>query len=274
MQDVFSGVLDELRYEPTGKRVRARLGGATVVDSTRAVLLWEPRRVVATWAVPADDVRAELAPAAPAAPVGEDVGLQLPAVHDRPVLTPDIPFAAHTAPGEPLDLVVGGQRRPGAAFRLADPDLPGYLALDFAAFDGWSEEDEPNVAHPRETFHRVDVLASSRHVRLERDGELIAESTRPTLLFETLLPVRFYLPAEDVRVPLEPSATRTWCAYKGRASYLSPVLGGTPVPDLAWTYPEPLREAAPVRDLVCFFDERVDVVLDGQRRPRPVTPWS
>jgi uncharacterized protein (DUF427 family) len=86
--------------------------------------------------------------------------------------------------------------------------------------------------------------------------------------------VRFYLPAEDVRVPLEPSSTRSWCAYKGQASYLSPVLGGAPVPDLAWTYPEPLREAAPVRDLVCFFDERVDVVLDGERRPRPVTPWS
>jgi uncharacterized protein (DUF427 family) len=94
------------------------------------------------------------------------------------------------------------------------------------------------------------------------------------LLFETLLPVRYYLPADDVRVPLEPSATHTWCAYKGRASYLSPVVGGTALTDLAWTYPEPLREAAPVRDLVCFFDERVDVMLDGERRPRPVTPWS
>jgi uncharacterized protein (DUF427 family) len=274
MQDVVSGVLGELRYEPTAKRIRARLGGEVVVDSTRAVLLWEPRRVVATWAVPVEDVRGELTPGAPAAPVGDDVGLPLPDVHERPVLTPDNPFAVHTAPGEPLDLVAAGQPRPGAAFRLADPQLAGYVALDFAAFDSWLEEDEPNVSHPRETFHRIDVLASSRHLRLERDGELLAESSRPTLLFETLLPVRFYLPADDVRVPLEPSSTRSWCAYKGHASYLSPVLGGGPVPDLAWTYPEPLREAAPVRDLVCFFDERVDVVLDGERRARPVTPWS
>jgi uncharacterized protein (DUF427 family) len=274
MQDVMAGVLGELRYEPTVKRIRARLGDATVVDSTRAVLLWEPRRVVATWAVPAEDVHGELTPGAPAAPAADDAGHPLPDLDARPVLTPVVPFAVHTAPGEPLDLAAAGQRRPGAAFRLADPQLPGYVALDFDAFDGWLEEDEPNVGHPRETFHRIDVLASSRHLRLERDGELLAESSRPTLLFETLLPVRFYLPADDVRVPLEPSSTRTWCAYKGHASYLSPVLGGTPVPDLAWTYPEPLREAAPVRDLVCFFDERVDVVLDGERRPRPVTPWS
>jgi uncharacterized protein (DUF427 family) len=274
MQDLMSGVLGELRYEPTAKRIRAVLGGETVVDTTRAVFLWEPRRVVATWAVPIEDVRGQLTLGAPMTAAGEDVGLPLPDVHDRPVLTPAIPFAVHTAPGDPLDLVAAGEKRVGAAFRLEDPQLTDYVALDFAAFDGWLEEDEPNVSHPREPFHRVDALASSRHVRLERDGELIAESARPVLLFETLLPTRYYLPAEDVRVPLEPSDTRSWCAYKGAASYFSPVLGGRPIPDLAWTYRAPLREAAPVRDLVCFFDERVDVVLDGERRPRPVTPWS
>lgn len=274
MQDVLSGVLGELRHEPTAKRIRAVLGGETVVDTTRAVLLWEPRRVVATWAVPADDVRAELTPGAVGPPAGDDTGVPLPAVHHGPVLTPEIPFAVHTTPGRPLDLAAAGEERPGAAFGLDDPDLAGYVALDFAAFDGWLEEDEPTVSHPRDPFHRVDVLTASRHVRLERDGELVAESDRPVLLFETMLPTRFYLPAEDVRVPLEPSPTRTWCAYKGRASYLSPVVGGTALTDLAWTYPEPLPEAAPVRDLVCFFDERVDVVLDGERRARPVTPWS
>src|SRR4051794_5139216 len=149
MQDVISGVLGELRYEPTTKRIRARLGGETVVDSTRAVLLWEPRRVVATWAVPAADVRAELAAGAPAPPAADDVGHPLPDVHARPVLTPAVPFAVHTAPGEPLDVIAGGQRRAGAAFRLADSELAGYVALDFDAFDGWLEEDEPNVGHPR-----------------------------------------------------------------------------------------------------------------------------
>jgi uncharacterized protein (DUF427 family) len=91
------------------------------------------------------------------------------------------------------------------------------------------------------------------------------------VLFETLLPVRFYLPREDVAVPLEPSDTVTYCAYKGRASYYS--LSDGPR-DVAWTYHEPLRDAEPVRDRICFFDERVDVIVDGKQRDRPTTPWS
>lgn len=91
------------------------------------------------------------------------------------------------------------------------------------------------------------------------------------LLFETLLPVRFYLPHEDVSPRLEPSDTVTFCAYKGRASYFS-LPGGRD--DIAWTYSEPLREAKPVRDCVCFFDEHVDVTVDGVPRSHPTTPWS
>ncbi|HKV20225.1 MAG TPA: DUF427 domain-containing protein, partial [Mycobacterium sp.] len=125
--------------------------------------------------------------------------------------------------------------------------------------------------HPHDPFGRIDVLRSSRHVRVEHDGTLLAESSRPSLLFETLLPVRFYLPRDDVVADLEPSDAVSYCAYKGRASYLS-VRGGPH--DIAWTYPEPLHDAGPVRDLVCFFDEKVDVIVDGRRRQRPVTPWS
>jgi uncharacterized protein (DUF427 family) len=173
-----------------------------------------------------------------------------------------------------MDVRALGQDRPGAGFRLADPDLAGYIVLDFGAFDGWLEEDEPNVAHPRDPFHRIDVLPSSRHVRLELDGQVLAESSRPMLLFETMLPVRHYLPREDVRAELVPSDTRTYCAYKGQASYWSVTVGGQAVPDIAWTYQQPLHDAAQVRDLTAFFDERVDVVVDGERRERPITPWS
>ncbi len=142
--------------------------------------------------------------------------------------------------------------------------------LDFGAFE-WREEDEPIVAHPHDPFKRIDILASTRHVRLELEGRLLAESSRPLLLFETLLPVRFYLPPDDVTVELEPSGTVTYCAYKGRASYYS-VPGGPA--DLAWTYHHPLRDAEPVRDRIAFFDERVDVIVDGERRQRPATLWS
>jgi uncharacterized protein (DUF427 family) len=265
----FAGV----RYEPTTKRIRALAHGRTVVDSTRAVLLWEPRRILPGYAVPGDDVLVAARPGDPPPPVGDDVGIRMPTLSDRPLLDPSVPFAVHSADGRVLDLDVDGAVLPGAAFRLDDPQLDGYVVLDFDAFE-WLEEDEPTFVHPKDPFHSVDILAGSRVVRLELDGEVLAESKRPTLLFETFLPVRYYLPREDVRVELRPSGTRTRCPYKGEASYFSPVAGGHPVPDLVWTYPDPLDACARIRDLVCFFDERVDVVLDGERRPRPLTPWS
>jgi len=274
MSTLLSGGLEGLRDEPTGKRIRAVLGGETVVDSARAVLVWEPRRIVPSYAVPGSDIHGELTAAATAPGDWEGSGVQLPGLSRRPVLDPSVPFAAHTADGQVMDVRAHGQHRPGAGFRLADPDLAGYVVLDFGAFDGWYEEDEVNVAHARDPFHRIDVLASSRHVRLELDGQVLAESSRAMLLFETMLPVRSYLPREDVRAGLSPGDTRTYCAYKGQASYWSATVGGRVVPDIAWTYQEPLHEAARVRGLAAFFDERIDVIVDGDRRERPITPWS
>ena len=265
----------QLRHEPTAKRIQAVLGGETVVDSTRAVLVWEPRRIVPSYAVPTEDVRGELVPTGPAgAGPGEDVGVALTDVTALRVLDPRVPFAVHSTEGETVDGHAAGQGRPGAGFRPADPDLAGLVILDFGAFDAWYEEDEQNVAHPRDPFHRIDVLPSSRQVRLALDGEVLADSSRPVLLFETMLPTRYYLPRVDVTAELVPSSTRTWCAYKGQASYFSAQVGDRLVPDIAWSYPDPQHDAARVRDLIAFFDERIDVTLDGQRRPRPVTPWS
>jgi uncharacterized protein (DUF427 family) len=275
MGALLASGLNELRYEPIGKRIRAVLGGGTAVDSTRAVLVWEPRRIVPSYAVPEGDIHGELASAAAAASGdSREAGVQMPALSSRPVLTPADPFAAHTADGHVVDVRAHGQDRPDAGFRLADPDLAGYIVLDFGAFDGWYEEDEPNVAHPRDPFHRIDVLASSRYVRLELDGQVLAESSRPMLLFETMLPVRYYLPREDLRAELSPSSTQTYCAYKGQASYWSATVGDRVIPDIAWTYQQPLHDAAQVRGLTAFFDERIDVVVDGERHERPITPWS
>jgi uncharacterized protein (DUF427 family) len=262
----FMRLLDELRYEPTGKRIRALVDGGTVVDTTGAVIVWEPLRVVPTYAVPVADVRGELV----AAPV-EDVPRRPERLREGlpTVLTPSTAFGAHTTPGEPLTVRASGGERVGAAFRPADPDLAGFVLLDFDAFD-WLEEDDEIVSHPRDPFHRVDIRHSSRHVRVERDGQVLAESSRPVLVFETSLPMRSYLPRDDVRLDLlAPSSTRTACAYKGVASYLA--RGGT---DLAWSYEVPLPDAGELAGLVCFFDERVDVTVDGVKRPRAVTPWS
>lgn len=221
MRDLYGGALASLRYEPTEKRLRVYLGGHLVADTVDGRLVWEPGRVVPTYAVPESDVVARSMPA-------------------------------------------------GAASRTDDPDLAGYLILDFDVFE-WREEDEPIVAHPHDPFKRIDILPSSRHIRIESDGHLLAESSSPLLLFETLLPVRYYLLRSDVVADLQRSGTVTYCAYKGRASYYSVTDGPK---DVAWTYHTPLREAEPLRDRIAFFNERVDVIVDGQRAERPVTPWS
>jgi uncharacterized protein (DUF427 family) len=259
MRDLLGSALQSLRYEPTEKHLRISLDGEPVADTVNGLLVWEPRRVVPTYAVPETCVAARL----------ESVG-RVGDLAELPVLVPTNPFTAHTCTGEMFDVIVGGRRRRSAAFRPDDPDLTGHVTFDFNAFE-WHEEDEPIVGHPHDPFKRIDILASSRHIRLEWGGRLLAESSRPLLLFETLLPVRFYLPRADVVVDLEPTDTVSFCAYKGRASYFSVPDGPA---DVAWSYHQPLREAEPVRDYVAFFNERVDVIVDGQRRQRPTTPWS
>jgi uncharacterized protein (DUF427 family) len=258
MQDLLGRDRDELRHEPIERRVRAEAGGETVVDSTRAILVWEPRRIVPSFAVPASDVLAPMT-RAPAA------NGQAPAV-----LHPGIPFEVHTADGEPVSI---GDRA-GAGFRLADADLDGYVVLDFTAFDAWYEEDERIAGHPRDPFHRVDVRQTSRPVRIEVDGDVVAETTRARLLFETGLPTRFYVPREDIRLELHPSPRRTYCPYKGEASYWSVDAGGRRREDLGWSYEEPLPDGPLVTGLIAFWDERVDVFLDGVRRDSSTSTFS
>jgi uncharacterized protein (DUF427 family) len=253
MQDLIDRARGELRHEPIERRVRANLGEDAIVDSTHAMLVWEPRRVVPSYAVPAEDIRAEL-PAAPATN-GDVPG----------VLHPGIPFSVHTAAGKPVSI----EDRVGAGFLLEDEDLTGYVVLDFDAFDEWYEEDEPIAGHPLDPFHRVDVRRSSRPVRIELDGEVIAETTDARLLFETQLPTRFYIPREDVRAELHPSSSRSYCPFKGKASYFSVDAGGRLHEDLGWSYEQPLPAAVGITGLVAFWDELVDVFLDGEQRARP-----
>jgi uncharacterized protein (DUF427 family) len=151
------------------------LGDEVLADTTRAMLVWEPRRIVPSYAVPVDELHAELS-------VEPET-----TVDAERLLHPGIPFAVHSTPGGSFTVRAAGQDRAAAAFQPADEDLAGYAVLDFRAFD-WLEEDEHLVSHPRDPYHRIDIRPSSRHVRIELDGELLAESTRPSLLFETQLP--------------------------------------------------------------------------------------
>lgn len=266
----IQSALAELRYHRSPKRIRALVDGDVVVDSTRALVVWEPRRVVPSYAVPVEDIAAALktvdAPPAEERPVSMD--------GETRVLDPSTPFTAHTSPGEPAT-IVASRELPAAAFRSGDPDLAGYAVLDFDAFDRWLEEDEILLGHARDPFTRIDTRRSSRHVTVAVAGTTVADTVHPTLLFETYLPVRYYLPRADVRMDLlERSTATSVCAYKGIASYWNVRVGGTIVADIAWSYPDPQHDALAVRDMICFFNERVDLTVDGVAVSRPVTPWS
>jgi uncharacterized protein (DUF427 family) len=150
------------------------------------------------------------------------------------------------------------------------PPIKDLIAFYWDRMDRWLEEDEEVVVHPRDPYHRIDILRSDRHVRVSRDGRLLAETKRAVALFESNLPPRWYIPADDVIVELESTETVTRCPYKGTAAYYS----AAGVDDLVWHYDDPLPEVGRIKGLLCFFNEKVDLELDGELQQRPETPWS
>jgi uncharacterized protein (DUF427 family) len=241
-------VTDALRVEPSGKRVRTFLGGELVADTRRPLLVWEVPYYPAYY-LPVADVRDD-------------------------VLVP-----TGTADGKrQFTVKAGGKEAVDAAWQFVEPPvetLRNYLRIHWSAMDSWFEEDDEVFVHPRDPYKRVDVLRSSRHVRVEVDGVVLAESNRPTILFETSLPPRFYLPQVDVRMDLlEPTDAVTRCPYKGQARYWSARVGDRFEPDLAWSYPYPIPDVHLIQGLISFYNERVDLVVDGEDLGRPRTPFS
>jgi uncharacterized protein (DUF427 family) len=154
-----------------------------------------------------------------------------------------------------------------------EPAVEGYVTVDWDSVDRWFEEDDEVIVHPRDPYHRIDTLNTSRQIVVSVAGQEVARSTRARVLYETGLPPRYYLPREDVRLDLlEPWELRTGCAYKGYASYFQ--AGGAPA--IAWTYLDPRREAELVKDRIAFFQEReeVELEIDGEVAERPATGWS
>jgi uncharacterized protein (DUF427 family) len=183
----------------------------------------------------------------------------------RPLLVWEKPYyPTYFFPRDDVESVVLDSQR---VYERADGELAGYVALRWADFDHWFEEDEEVFVHARDPYKRIDILRSSRHVVVELDGVVLADSTRPTLLFETSLRRRIYLPVSDLRMDLfEPSPTRTRCPYKGEATYWSVRIGETLHRDLVWSYADPVPESIRIAGLASFYDERVDVTVDGERQ--------
>jgi len=231
------------------RRVRGFKDGELVVDSKRVHMLHEAG-ILPVWYFPEEDVRMDLMRET-------DRTTHCPWKGDtRYYAIGDVEKAAWTYP-EPIEGMEG---------------LKGLVAFHFDALDEWLEEDEPVEGHPRDPFHRLDVNRSSRHVKVSLDDEVLAESDRPVVLFETGLPPRWYLPAEDVRTELlQPSDNQTRCAYKGTTTgYWS--FGDHA--DIAWCYAEPDWGVGPIEGRIAFFNEFVDLELDGEPQERPASPFS
>jgi uncharacterized protein (DUF427 family) len=243
-----------VRVEQGAKRVRAYLGGELVADTVRPLLAWEVP-YYPTYYFPAADVRGEL--------------LQADGETDHSPSRGD---------GETFTVRAGGREVKAAAVRYEDSpidSLRSTIKLRWEAMDAWFEEDEEVFTHARDPYTRVDILASSRHVRVEVDGVAIAESTSPRLLFETGLPVRYYLPKTHVRMELLQRDERiTRCPYKGQAESWSVRLDGRLYENLAWCYPSPLPESQKIAGLMAFYNEKVDLFVGGERQERPATHFS
>ncbi len=232
-----------VRVERGSKRVRAYLGGEPVADTSHPILVWEGPSYP-TYYFPEADVRTDfLEP--------EDGLDHSPSRGDARLFT----------------VRVGEQRAPGAARRYEDSpieELRGAVRFEWDAMDAWFEEDEEVFTHARDPYTRVDILHSSRHVRVELDGVTIAESTSPRILFETGLPPRYYLPKTDVRMGLLVGTdTVTHCPYKGQAEYWSVRTGDGLHEDLAWSYRVPLPESNRIAGLIAFYNDRVHLYVDG-----------
>ena len=239
-------VRGRVRVENGAKRIRTYLGGELVADTTRPLLVWEGPRYP-TYYFPAADVRSEL-------------------------LVPEneVSHSPSRGDGQLFTVQAGGKEATGAALcyeRSPFEELRDAIRFDWPAMDAWFEEDEQVFTHPRDPYTRVDILPSSRHVRIEVDGVTIAESAKPTLLFETGLPLRYYLPKTHVRMDLlSASETTSHCPYKGEAEYWSLRTGSDEQPDLAWSYRTPLPESQKIAGLLSFYTEHVDLFVDGAKQ--------
>ncbi len=236
-----------VKVEPSAKRVRVSFGGEVIADTTRALLVWEGPHYPQYY-LPLVDVAADAL---------------VPSEHTS--------HSPSRGDARYWSVQVGGREAIDAAWEYPDSpleDLRGHVRFEWDAMDHWFEEDEEIIVHPRSPYTRIDALRSSRRVQITIADEVVADSERATILFETGLPPRYYVPLTDVRLDvLVESATTSQCPYKGTASYWSVRVGDDLHDDVAWYYPAPLPESAKITGLVAFWperDEAVQVLIDGQ----------
>lgn len=249
-----------VRTEPSERWVRGYVGDVAVVDSRRPLLFYEDTRPVPHYAYPLDDVRQDLLRPS----TGE--------ARERPWF-----FQPQGPVSQWYDVAVGDRVAEHAAWIRDAPELAGHLVFSWlpGVLDRWLEEEEEVGGHPRDPHARVDALPSSRHVVVSVGGVVLGDTHRPVVLFETGLPTRYYLPREDVDFELlEPTDTRSACPYKGFAdTYWNAAVPDGPA-SVAWSYSDPIPAVGRIKDHVAFYNEIVDIEVDGVAAARPVSPFS
>ncbi len=245
------------KLEDCPRWVRVMVGGVTIADSKRVKLLHESKHMPIYY-FPVDDVRMDLME-----PSGRTQDFE----------------SKGTATY--LTISAGDKTVQHGAWTFYEPtatagELKGMVAFYWRRMDHWFEEDDEVFVHPRDPYHRVDVLNSSRHVQVVMLGEVVADTRRPRLLFETNLPTRYYFPLVDVKMDaLVPSSTTTQCPYKGDAEYFSVRVGNKLAKDVAWFYKHPTVECPKIENLIAFYHEQVDaIIVDGEEQPKPRTVWA
>ena len=243
-----------VRTEPTAKRIRMFFNGETVADSSNVTMVWEKPYYPAYYF-----------------PM-EDVAIANLVENGETMRSPS------RGPGVLHDLVVGDRTAHGAARTHGEApieELRTMITFDWQSMDAWFEEDEQVYVHARDPHTRVDVLPSSRTIRIEIDGVEIAKSTNARFLFETGLPTRYYIPKTDVRMDLLTATDlSTECPYKGVASYYTVTTPSGSHENIAWWYPFPTPESAEIAGMLSFYNEKVDIWLDGELTDRPSTHFG
>ncbi|KIW11420.1 hypothetical protein PV08_10720 [Exophiala spinifera] len=227
---------------PTAKRVRGILNGKYIFDTTNAKLVWEHQYFPYYWIPKADFL--ETAKFEQDEPVsGVDSSTSKLSVGDKSVPALVVPDSFNS-------------------------ELASHVKVDFKAIDAWYEEQSQVLYHPKDPYHRVDILPSGRKVRVEIDGVALADTGSEggvMSLWETRFPGRWYLPRTAVNWEyLTPSETHTGCPYKGEASYYNATVNGKEYKDVAWWYPNPMLESVQISGLLCFYPDKVNTWVDGK----------
>jgi uncharacterized protein (DUF427 family) len=245
---------ERVKTEQSQRRVRVMAAGRMVADSVHPLLVWEVP-YYPTYYFPAEDV-----------------------VSDYLVATDETRHSPRLGDATFYDVVVDGDERSAGAYAYNEPRvdaLAGHFAFKWRAMDHWFEEDEEVFVHPRDPYTRIDILHSSRHVQVDVGGVRVADSRGAAFLFETGLPVRYYLPKTDVRFDLLiPTDKTTSCPYKGDARYWSVTVADEVFENILWGYDYPVPECQKIAGMVCFYNEKVDIHVDGELQERPQTKFA